>query len=291
MEQVAATDLPQGYGYEWTGTAFQEKQAGGAQAVIFILGLLFVFLFLAAQYESWTIPFAIILAVPLGVFGAFLGTWLRGLTNDVYVQVGLLMLIGLSAKNAILIIEYAKELYEEGRSVFDAAFEASRLRFRPIMMTAISSNLGNIPLVVATGAGALARNSLGTAVFAGYLLATSRRLTPVLTIYLTLSERMRTAPSPSGPTPVPGHQEGGAHETAGSFRRPALAVAPRPRNTSVLQGGPRMLPNSRAMQNSTPAHLAWGKFSTTGSFRTHPHRPGQNYDVLLAAQGGPARPW
>jgi hydrophobe/amphiphile efflux-1 (HAE1) family protein len=217
MEQVAAADLPQGYGHEWTGTAFQEKQAGGAQAVIFILGLLFVFLFLAAQYESWAIPFAIIFAVPLGVFGAFLGTWLRGLVNDVYVQVGLLMLIGLSAKNAILIVEYAKELYEEGRSLFDAAFEASRLRFRPIMMTAISSNLGNIPLVVATGAGALARNSLGTAVFAGYLLATVLGVFFVPVLYyaiLTLSEKMRGRRiSSSGPTPVPSHNPG--RETGG----------------------------------------------------------------------------
>jgi hydrophobe/amphiphile efflux-1 (HAE1) family protein len=193
MEQVAAANLPQGFGHEWTGTAFQEKQAGGAQAAIFILGLLFVFLFLAAQYESWSIPFSILLAVPLGIFGAFLGIWLRGLVNDVYVQVGLLMLIGLSAKNAILVVEYAKELYEEGRSVYDAAFEASSLRFRPIMMTAISSNLGNIPLVVATGAGALARNSLGTAVFAGYLVATVLGVffVPVLYYAITkLSEKL-----------------------------------------------------------------------------------------------------
>jgi multidrug efflux pump subunit AcrB len=131
--------------------------------------------------------------VPLGIFGAFLGIWLRGLVNDVYVQVGLLMLIGLSAKNAILVVEYAKELYEEGRSVYDAAFEASSLRFRPIMMTAISSNLGNIPLVVATGAGALARNSLGTAVFAGYLVATVLGVffVPVLYYAITkLSEKL-----------------------------------------------------------------------------------------------------
>ena len=155
--------------------------------------------------------------MPLGVFGAFLGTWLRGLTNDVYVQVGLLMLIGLSAKNAILIVEYAKELYEEGRSVFDAAFEASRLRFRPIMMTAISSNLGNIPLVVAVGAGALARNSLGTAVFAGYLLATVLGVFFIPVLYyaiLTLSEKIRGRRlSHPGPTAVssqnPGQETGG----------------------------------------------------------------------------------
>jgi hydrophobe/amphiphile efflux-1 (HAE1) family protein len=181
MEELAA-DLPQGYAYEWTGTALQEKQAAGAQGMIFALGFLLVFLFLAANYESWVIPLAVLLGLPIAVFGAFFGAWLRDYINDVYVQIGLVLLIGLGAKTAILVVEFAKMKHEEGMSVFDATIESVRLRFRPILMTAFSFVLGVLPLVFAVGAASSSRRSLGTAVFAGMLAATVMTLfvTPVL---------------------------------------------------------------------------------------------------------------
>jgi hydrophobe/amphiphile efflux-1 (HAE1) family protein len=182
MEEIAAEVLPSGYGFEWTGTAFQEKQAGGAQALIFALGLLLVFLFLSANYESWVIPLAVLLGLPVAVFGALVSTWLRDYINDVYVQIGLVLLIGLAAKTAIMVVEFAKLKVEEGESVFDAVVEAARLRFRPILMTAFSFILGVLPLVFAAGAASGSRRSLGTAVFGGMIAATVMTLlvTPVL---------------------------------------------------------------------------------------------------------------
>jgi HAE1 family hydrophobic/amphiphilic exporter-1/multidrug efflux pump len=174
MEEVAKATLPQGFGYEWTGTAFQEKEASGAQALIFVLALVLVFLFLAAQYESWGIPFGVLLGIPIGVAGAFLAVWLRGLVNDVYVQIGLVMLIGLAAKNAILIVEFAKEKHErDALPLVEAALQGAQLRFRPILMTSCAFILGVVPLVIARGAGAASRWSLGTAVFGGMTVATS----------------------------------------------------------------------------------------------------------------------
>lgn len=172
MEDVAMQNLPRGYGYEWTNIAYQEKKAGSQAAAIFALALLMVFLVLAAQYESWVIPLAVVFAVPLGVFGAICGQWLRGLDNNVYAQIGLVMLIGLAAKNAILIVEFARVRREHGLSVIDAAVEAAHTRFRPILMTSFAFILGVIPLVIASGAGSASRHALGTSVFAGMIAAT-----------------------------------------------------------------------------------------------------------------------
>ncbi|HEU4955901.1 MAG TPA: efflux RND transporter permease subunit, partial [Gemmatimonadales bacterium] len=162
----------EGVGYGYSGQSFQERASSGQGGLVFGLGLILVFLVLAAQYESWSIPFAVILGVPFGVFGAFLGVWLRGLPSDIYFQVGLITVVGLAAKNAILIVEFANELRNRGLSVAEAAAEGARERFRPILMTSFAFIFGVAPLMVAGGAGAASRHSLGTGVFAGMLTAT-----------------------------------------------------------------------------------------------------------------------
>src|SRR6202043_3553080 len=154
MQRAAATALPADYGYEWTGITYQQLKAGAVAGIVFVLAMVFVFLFLAAQYESWSMPFMVILAVPLALLGAVLALWLRGRQIDVYSQVGFVMLVGLAAKNAILIVEFAKHQREDGKSIVEAAMEAARLRLRPILMTAFAFILGVIPLMIATGAGA-----------------------------------------------------------------------------------------------------------------------------------------
>ena len=164
--------LPQGMAYEWSGLAFQEIEAGSRAGFVFALSALFVFLVLAAQYESWLVPLAVILAVPLGVLGALGALWWNGLANDVYAQIGLALLIGLASKNAILIVEFAKERRERGIDVREAARQAARLRFRPILMTSFAFILGSLPLVVASGAGAASRHSIGTTVVGGMLAVT-----------------------------------------------------------------------------------------------------------------------
>jgi len=171
MEQMASK-LPPGFGFEWSGTSLEEKLSGNQAPGLFAISLIVVFLALAALYESWSIPFAVLLVVPLGVFGAVTAVLLRGLPNDVYFKVGLIAIIGLSSKNAILIIEFARELNERGMSIVDATIEACRLRFRPILMTSIAFILGVLPLAISSGAGAKSRQAIGTGVMGGMLGAT-----------------------------------------------------------------------------------------------------------------------
>lgn len=173
LEDVAEEILiPQGYTIDWSGMSFQERYASGQSIWVFGFAILMVFLVLAALYESWSIPFAVLFAVPFGLLGALLAVWLRGMTNDIYFQIGLVTLIGLAAKNAILIVEFANQQYEQGLSLYDAALEAARLRFRPIVMTSMAFILGVVPLLLASGAGAASRHSIGTGVFGGMLAAT-----------------------------------------------------------------------------------------------------------------------
>jgi multidrug efflux pump len=171
MEKLAA-QLPDGFGYEWTGQSREEKLSGSTAFILFGFSLLAVFLCLAALYESWSIPLAVLLVVPLGVLGVVLGANIRGLENDVYFKVGMITIIGLSAKNAVLIIEFAKDLQAQGRSVFDAVREAAHLRFRPIIMTSMAFILGVLPLVLASGAGSASQRAIGTGVMGGMLSAT-----------------------------------------------------------------------------------------------------------------------
>jgi multidrug efflux pump len=164
--------LPEGYSLAWTGTAYQEKMSGGASNSVYLLGVLMVFLILAAQFERWTLPIAVILAVPFAAFGAFMAVSLRGLQNDIYFQIGMLTLIGLAAKNAILIVEFAMMKYHEGMPLAQAAVEGAKLRFRPIIMTSLALIFGVLPLAISTGAGANSRHSLGTSVIGGMIAAT-----------------------------------------------------------------------------------------------------------------------
>jgi hydrophobe/amphiphile efflux-1 (HAE1) family protein len=172
MEEVARQSLPEGYALEWTGTSFQEKASGGSASIVFLIGVLMVFLVLAAQYERWTLPFAVILAVPFALFGAFLAVFLRGQENDLYFQIGLVTLVGLASKNAILIVEFAQLKVQEGMSLVDAAIAGARLRFRPIVMTSLAFILGVTPLAISGGAGAASRHSIATGVIGGMLAAT-----------------------------------------------------------------------------------------------------------------------
>ncbi|WP_457666272.1 efflux RND transporter permease subunit [Thiolapillus sp.] len=192
MEQLSQEVLPDGYGYAWSGQAYEEKKSGGTSAIIFGFALVMVFLILAAQYEQWSLPVAVLSAIPFGIFGALLTVWLRGMENDVYFQIGLVTLIGLSAKNAILIVEFAELKYSEGMSAFEAAVDAARLRLRPILMTSLSFILGALPLVLASGAGANARHSIGTGIIGGMVGATTLALFFVpLFFYLIRSAKER----------------------------------------------------------------------------------------------------
>jgi HAE1 family hydrophobic/amphiphilic exporter-1/multidrug efflux pump len=196
VEEVAAATLPSGYEIAWTGQAFQEKRSAGSSLWAFGFAIIMVFLILAAQYEKWSLPVAVVMAVPFALMGALTAVWLRGMPNDIYFQIGLVVLIGLASKNAILIVEFAAQKYAEGMSASDAALEAARLRLRPIIMTSLAFVLGVFPLVKASGAGAAARQSMGTGVFGGMIAATFIA-TIFIPLFFTWLERGKQMP-PAG---------------------------------------------------------------------------------------------
>ena len=194
MERFANANLPQNMGYNWTGLSYQEKLIGNQAYFIFALSIALVFLVLAAQYESWSNPAAVIITVPMALVGVIVALIVRGFPSDLYTQIGLVLMIALAAKNAILIVEFARELKAEGMSTVDAAVEATRRRFRPILMTSIAFILGVVPLMTATGAGAASQQSLGTVVFGGMLASTLLAIPFVSVFYIVMegfSERRR----------------------------------------------------------------------------------------------------
>ncbi len=202
MERVAADKLPPGMGYEWTALSFQEKNAGGTAALVFVFGLILVYLILAAQYESWMTPLAVVLSVPLVIVGAMIALYYRGLDNNIFTQIGLVLLIGLGAKNAILIVEFARENRAAGKGRVESAILAAQTRFRPIIMTSLAFILGVVPLLTATGAGAAGRQSIGTAVFGGMVGATilGLILTPALYVAVEWFADLFRGKSPSSHT-------------------------------------------------------------------------------------------
>ena len=209
MQIVESTlrDMPNGIGYEWTGASLQERQSGAQAPLLYAISILFVFLCLAALYESWTVPLSVMLAVPLGVVGALLATYTRGLSNDVYFQVGLLTTVGLASKNAILIVEFAVQLQEQGKNLFDATVEAVRMRLRPILMTSLAFGFGVVPLALGTGAGAGGRNAIGTAVLGGTVASTVLGLFMVPVFFLLVRSWFK---SRSRLDDTPDHQESAA---------------------------------------------------------------------------------
>jgi HAE1 family hydrophobic/amphiphilic exporter-1 len=200
MQQFAQQAMMPGMMFEWTGLTLDELESAGRALIIFGLGILVVYLTLSAQYESFALPFIILLAVPMAVLGALGLVAFRGMANDVYCQIGLVMLIGLSAKNAILIVEFAEQLREKGRSITEAAIEAAELRLRPILMTSFAFILGIFPLVFATGAGALGRRSVGTTIVGGMLFSTVLNLFFIPILYVILSSILSSGPRRHAPT-------------------------------------------------------------------------------------------
>jgi multidrug efflux pump len=190
--EALAKKLPVGIGYSFTGLSYEERLSGSQAPALYAISLLFVFLCLAALYESWSIPIAVLLVVPLGVIGALIATSLRGLSNDVFFQVGLLVTVGLAAKNAILIVEFAKELHEQGKSLVEAAAEACRMRLRPIIMTSLAFILGVVPLAISSGAGSGSQHAIGTGVIGGMITATILAIFWVPMFYVAVSSLFKS---------------------------------------------------------------------------------------------------
>src|SRR5882762_7062427 len=212
MEQLAKR-LPAGIGYEWTGLSYEEQLSGGQAPVLYALSLIVVFLCLAALYESWSIPAVVMLVVPLGVIGAILATLLRGLANDVFFQVGLLTTVGLSAKNAILIVEFAKESYDRGAGLVEATLHAARQRLRPILMTSLAFMLGVLPLAISGGAGSGGQNAIGTGVIGGMLSATVLAIFFVPVFFVVTVKLFGGNNTAQRESPLPQHSGGEVEET------------------------------------------------------------------------------
>jgi HAE1 family hydrophobic/amphiphilic exporter-1 len=213
MEDLSETTLPGGYGYEWTGTAQQEKEAGGKTPIVLGLAVLFAYLFLVGLYESWSMPIAVLLSVTVGIMGAMLALLITGLPNDLYAQVGIVVLIGLASKNAILIVEFAMDERRQGRTILEAAANAGRLRIRAVLMTSFAFILGLVPLVIASGAGEASQRGVGTAVFGGMLGASLVGIFLIPMLYVVM-QRFRekvhgtadaTPAAPESPAPAESH--------------------------------------------------------------------------------------
>jgi HAE1 family hydrophobic/amphiphilic exporter-1 len=223
MEEVAKKVLPPGMNIEWSGLTWEEIRAGQQSLLIFAVGLVFVFLVLAAQYESFALPIIILFAVPVAILGGLLLQWVRGLANDVFCQIGLVMLVGLASKNAILIIEFAEQLRARGKSLVEAAVEASQIRLRPILMTSLAFILGLLPLVVARGAGQESRHSLGTPVLGGMIVSTGLNLFFIPVLYVAAQgllakyRKVRQPDAEDGDDGIDGLKEGEGTGAAGEI--------------------------------------------------------------------------